>query len=130
MIYLDSSALVKLVFEERESGALADWLAERDGVPRISSALARVEVLRTCRLIAPVALWAAERVLDGLDLVPVDRQVLAAATVLEPEGLPTLDALHLATAVSIGASVEAFICYDLRLDRAADLAGLPVASPG
>ena len=44
-IYLDSSALIKLVFEEAESAALRAFLA--DHPLRASSVLARVEVLRT-----------------------------------------------------------------------------------
>ena len=52
MIYLDSSALVKLALTEPESAALASWLAERSGQPLVSSALHRAEV--------PRAVWRAE----------------------------------------------------------------------
>jgi len=41
MIYLDSSALVKLALTEPESAALARWMAERSGQPLVSSALHR-----------------------------------------------------------------------------------------
>jgi predicted nucleic acid-binding protein len=37
MIYLDSSALVKLVHPEAESATLQLWLAERAGMPRVTS---------------------------------------------------------------------------------------------
>ena len=33
MIYLDSSALLKLLFEESESAALALWISEQTGTP-------------------------------------------------------------------------------------------------
>ena len=46
MIYLDSSALVKLALAEPETAALARWLAERADQPLISSALYRAEVPR------------------------------------------------------------------------------------
>ncbi|MHB1640945.1 MAG: hypothetical protein ACYCUD_14125, partial [Candidatus Dormibacteria bacterium] len=36
MIYLDSSALVKLLFQEPESGALTSWLTVRAEVPKLS----------------------------------------------------------------------------------------------
>ena len=46
VIYLDSSALLKLLHDEAESAALADWLTARMGTPIVSSALAKVEVVR------------------------------------------------------------------------------------
>jgi uncharacterized protein len=49
VIYLDSSALVQLVFEEAESGALAQLLADRPELPRTSSQLSTIELVRTCR---------------------------------------------------------------------------------
>jgi len=49
MIYLDSSALLKLLFEESESAALALWIAERADTPMVSSELAKVEVVRATR---------------------------------------------------------------------------------
>ena len=44
MIYIDSTALVKLALTEPESGALATWLAERSEHPLVSSALHQAEV--------------------------------------------------------------------------------------
>ena len=129
MIYLDSSALVKLVFEEKESAALADWLSGHQDLPLISSALATVEVLRTCRKINPVALWLAQRIVDGLDLVAVDADVIRAAALLEPSELRSLDALHLASALSVGSATVTFVSYVVRLSEAAAHAGLAVASP-
>lgn len=58
MIYLDTSAALKLVLPEAETGALEQWIAERIGVPRISSRLLRIEMLRTVRRYAPTA-WSA-----------------------------------------------------------------------
>jgi predicted nucleic acid-binding protein len=51
MIYLDSSALLKLLVEERESAALADWILERSATPKVSSELATLEVVRAARLL-------------------------------------------------------------------------------
>lgn len=42
MIYLGSSALLKLLFEESESAALALWISERAGT-LVRSELAKVE---------------------------------------------------------------------------------------
>jgi uncharacterized protein len=129
LIYLDSSALLKLLFEEPESAALARWIEERTGTPAVSSELARVEVLRASRRLNPAALPAARSLLAQLDLIPPTSVLLAeAAEVGEPQ-LRTLDALHLASALSIRSELSAFVAYDRRLAAAAADAGLEPARP-
>lgn len=130
MIYLDSSALVKLVREETESAALEGWLADRGTLSLVSSDLATVEVLRACRRWDPRALGVARSLLSGVDLVPLSRAVVAEAAELEEPLLRSLDALHLASALSIGADLTAFIAYDERLSGAAHALGLPWSAPG
>ncbi len=76
MIYLDSSALLKLIFEEPESAALEGWLSSRGSVPKVSSELARVEVLRASRRISPDTVPAAVTMLSQLDLVPLSGGVI------------------------------------------------------
>ena len=129
MIYLDSSALIKLVFEEPESSVLAGWMSDHEEFPRVSSVLACVEVARSCRAIAPAAQWLADRVLGGIDLLAIDAAVIADAATLEPVGLRCLDSLHLAGARSILSSLTAFVSYDRQLCDAAAAVGLPVVSP-
>ena len=128
MVYLDSSALVKLVVTEPESTALLQYL--RDHPERVSSALARVEVCRALRRTgAPeAALQRADQVLARIALVAMDEPLLRAAATLPPRGLRSLDALHLATALSLD-DLVAVVTYDQRLDAAAARAGLAVASP-
>ena len=46
MIYLDTSAALKLVVAEPETRRLELWMAERAGIPRVSSRLLRIEMLR------------------------------------------------------------------------------------
>ena len=70
MVYLDSSALVKLVITEAESPALRRYLA--DEPERASCALARVEVLRAVRGHGSAALTRARRLLQRLNLVQLD----------------------------------------------------------
>jgi predicted nucleic acid-binding protein len=130
LIYLDSSALLKLLFEEHESAALADWLTERAGLPRVSSQLSTVEVLRACRRIDAAALPDARTLLAQLDLVPLVGPVVQQAGDLDDPGLRSLDALHLASALSIGADLETFVAYDRRLLGAASASGLPTCQPG
>jgi uncharacterized protein len=128
MLYLDSSALVKLVVAEAETPALRAFLA---GWPdRVSSALARVEVLRAVKRIdAGSAMHRrATRVLARVALVRIDDAILAAAARMAPKALRTLDAIHLATARSLD-GLAGIVTYDLRLRRAAAHARLKVWSP-
>jgi predicted nucleic acid-binding protein len=129
-VYLDSSAIVKLITPEAESSVLFDVL---DRWPdRVSSALSRVEVER--------ALWRAaasravrrraEQVLASMTLVRIDEAVLMRASRFRTPSLRTGDAIQLATAISLGDDPEAFITYDERLAAAARAHGLAVLHPG
>ena len=128
LLYLDSSALVKLVATEAETAALRSFLG---GWPdRVSSALARVEVLRAVRRMgasAPVRRRAA-RVLARVALVRIDEAVLAAAVRLRPAELRTVDAIHLATAQTLD-DLAGIVTYDTRLARAASRLGVAIWSP-
>ncbi len=130
MIYLDSSALLKLVFEEPESAALDNWLSARSDLPVVSSELAKVEVVRACRPMEANALPGARALLAALDLIPLTGDVLDDAADVGETLLPSLDAIHLASALTIRDELSAFIAYDLRLGDAAAFAGLPVMRPG
>lgn len=129
LLYLDSSAVVKLVTRQPESRALFGLL--EPWPDRISSALARVEVLRALlRARASAAeLRRADDVLSRIALVKIDSEVLATAAVLEPRDLRTLDAIHLATAVSVGADLGGLVSYDRRLANAAKALGIEVWAP-
>ncbi len=128
MLYLDSSAIVKLVLTELESDALQIYLAEHK--EHVSSKLARVEVLRALRRAhkPPLALLHAKRIVSRMSLVALDERILAQAASLDPPGLRSLDAIHLATALSLD-GLDALVTYDRRLRDAAADAGLTVVSP-
>lgn len=68
-------------------------------------------------------------ILAGLTLVPVDSLTLETAAGFGEYGLRALDAIHLATAMSPGEDLDAFIAYDERLLAAAEAAGLIVEEP-
>ena len=129
MIYLDSSALVKLVFEEAESEALVQWLAERQEVPKISSELSTVELVRTSRRRDETTVIGARQVLMGLNLVPMTLDLIEQAALVGPAELRILDAIHLASALSVSEDVTTFVVYDTRLRTAVVDAGLEVAAP-
>lgn len=130
MIYLDSSALLKLLHDEAESAALADWLTARAGTPLVSSALAKIEVVRACRRINPATLREAAAMLAGLDLIPLSDAVIDQAADVGETMLRSLDAIHLASALSIQPGLTAFVAYDRRLAEAASTAGLELLVPG
>jgi uncharacterized protein len=99
VIYLDSSALMKLIRMENETAALCDWLGERSEQPVVSSELGRVEVLRAARRVGGRTLTEARAVVGDIDLIPLDRTVQDLASDIGHPLLRTLDALHLASAV-------------------------------
>jgi predicted nucleic acid-binding protein len=127
VVYLDSSALVKLVVAERESGALRRYLRSRP--QRASCALAKVEVLRAVRPHGGAAMKRARALLRRLDLVQLDDDLLDAAAALDAGVLRSLDAIHLAAAQVLGGDLTAVVTYDDRMTTAAGRLGLPIAAP-
>lgn len=125
--YLDSSAIVKLVSVERETGALRRFLHKQQTLA--SSSLARVEVIRAGRQRGPVTLRRARSVLTRISPVRLDDALIEAAAFLDPITLRTLDAIHLASAMAFGDDLEAVVSYDARMRSAADALGLPVVAP-
>jgi uncharacterized protein len=96
----------------------------------VSSALLAVEGVRACVRYGRPYASAAREGLASVALLPLDEPLLAQAATLAPPTLRTLDALHLASALSIGTDLGVLLVYDTRLRQAAVDAGLPVASPG
>jgi uncharacterized protein len=126
-IYLDSSAIVKLVVDEPESAALRRYLRRRR--PLVSSALARTEVLRAVLLEGEDGLARARDVLSSVELIRLNNRVLDAAGVLRPEDVRSLDAIHLATAQQLGSDLGRLVAYDERMLEAANTLGLRTHAP-
>lgn len=135
LLYLDASALVKLVRDEPETAALRSFLA---GADLVSSELVLTEVPRAIHRAAArdpglplvALLERCGKLLDAVALQPVDRAVLAAAGAFSEPALRALDAIHVAAAVDLSPT-DAFVSYDQRHSAAARLAGLrTVAPPG
>lgn len=132
-VYADSSALLKLVRAEPESRALQALLTRKArSHPHsrlLSSTLALTEVMRVARRWAPEAAARASDVLQAVTLIPLDYPLLRYAGLLDPPGLRSLDAIHLATALSLESEVEAVVTYDHRFVAACQLVGIRVESP-
>ena len=128
-VYADASALVKLVVEERETAALEEFVNLR--TPLIATcALAVVEVLRAVRIagLGGEGASRARRHFDAAVLLDIDRELIEAAIGWTSARIRSLDAIHLASALRVGA--REMLVYDRRLAEAAEAAGLEVLSPG
>ncbi len=129
MIYLDSAAIVKLVHAEPESEMLRAWLADRAEIGWVSSVLAEVESFRAVARHSPEAVVRLTPVLDLIELVGLDPGIRILAQTVTPPTVRSLDAIHLATALRLGAQLTSFVTYDKRLADAAAGVGLTVDAP-
>ena len=126
LAYLDASAFVKLVLAEPESQALDVAL---DDWRWTSSALLEVEATLTVLRRDAGRLDALRALLGAVRMIEIDADVRGAAGDLTDPGLRSLDAIHLATALSLGDRCSAFFAYDERLIAAARAHGLTVTVP-
>ena len=126
--YIDTSALVKLVVSEAETEALRSWLAEGPREP-VACDLVRTELLRAVRRATPDRVVQARAVLDAVTLVEVATTIFEEAGRLDPAVLRTLDAVHVAAALSLGDNLDGLVTYDDRLAVAAEANGIAVTSP-
>jgi predicted nucleic acid-binding protein len=127
LTYLDSSALVKLVIREAETAPLRAFL--EDHPFRVSSRIAEVEVIRAVARASASAIPAAQSLLRTIGLIELDASVLRAAARLEPAELRTLDAVHVASAMSLADELDVVVVYDARLALALTNEGIEVVSP-
>lgn len=130
VVYVDTSALLKRVIVEAESPAVRRVLREHhaDHALLTVSSLAWVEVWRSLRRAAVSDVQAtAHAALAGIAEFPLNEAILERARRVGPDELRSLDAIHLASAIAVGA--DSILTYDDRLAGAADSAGLVVLAP-
>jgi uncharacterized protein len=127
LIYLDTSALLKLVFPEAESEALAAYLP--NDAQAVSSVLLIVEARRGTVRRAPRRLPRLDTMLARIRKVEISDAVIESAGRLPDPMLRSLDAIHLATALLIRDDIDLLLSYDDRLLAAAASHGLPTAAP-
>jgi uncharacterized protein len=129
-LYLDSSAIVKLIQRETESDALRRFLRRHRDDRRVTSALARVEVVRAILDGGPAALAHARRQLARVDEITLDSDLLdTAATIAPGERLRSLDAIHLASAQMLAPDLRAVVTYDQRMAAAGHALGITIEAP-
>jgi predicted nucleic acid-binding protein len=123
--YLDASAIVKLVRVEQESPGMLRWYQESERL--VTSRVGIIESRRAARR-GDGDLVQLSLVIDRLEVFEVDDDVDLRASAIGPLSLRTLDAIHIATALSIP-GLGSFVTYDDRLAEAAWAVGLPVVRP-
>lgn len=127
MIYIDTSALLRVIFPDDTTPALQRYLGRDPAL--VSSALLRVEARRGTVRRAPLRLPQVDVVLSEVEVVGIGDAVVESAGRLSDPNLRSLDAIHLATALLINEDVDALLTYDIRLADAARAHGLEVVSP-
>lgn len=125
--YLDTSAFVKLCWPEPESEALHGYL--RDWPLRVSAVLLCTEALRAAQRQPAARIDRTQRLLERIPMLEIDRALFRQAGLLGPPTMRSLDAVHIAAALSLGPDLGVVITYDERMAAAARLFGLPVVSP-
>lgn len=112
MIYLDATALSRLVNADPHTPALMDYLRAESPVQWFTCAVTRIELLRIATQIHPDAEIRARTVLASCDLVAVTDRLLDAAAALRPMPSSTVNALHIAAAASAGPRLQSLVTYD------------------
>ena len=125
ILFLDTSALVKLYVEETHSAAVREWVAE-------------AEVVAVCRVAYPEAVSALSRRMRAGDLPKSGYGVASRALRrdwdrLAVVGLRGFDAIHLSSAMAVASAPAGpdvlFSSFDTALNRAAAGERLQVLSP-
>lgn len=127
-LYLDASAIVKLVVSEAETDALSRHI---DGAALITSEISEVEVPRAAYLRTGLdeSLRHAEAVLARFNLIALDDELRHDAARARPGDLRSLDAIHLASCLRVAKYLEAVVVYDKRLTKSLRARGFRVESP-
>jgi predicted nucleic acid-binding protein len=129
LYYADTSAVIKLLVEERHSEAFAAFYDSHADDEWVSSALLRIEVTRAVTRAMPSLLPAARDLLLAFSSIAIDEDIVTGAMSEPDRSLRALDAIHLATARVFGPDLTAMTCYDGRLIKAAADAGITTVSP-
>lgn len=128
LVYMDTSAFVKLVIPELETEALIAELTP--DVRMVASEILEVEAMRAARRASgQEAADTARAQLAGVRLLPLTAQVRKRASELDPNTLRSLDAIHIATALDLGERLDCVYVYDTRMIAAAETLGLRTSTP-
>jgi len=133
LVYLDSSAAVKLILREDDSNPLQRFIQGENpwqqALRLVGSDLVRVETLRACARSHPQGAAKASELMRAISLVRISPAHIALGATHPPPELRTLDALHLVTALTLTPELVGMLTYDQRLGASASAAGIKTFSP-
>jgi len=125
--YLDSSAILKLILNEKESKSLVNFLSAEV----MTSTISRVEVVRTLNRLYPLSVVKGQEILSSILMVPMNSVVLSSAeNFSESITLRSLDAIQVATVIFLNKAIDGLVTYDKQMIENAKKLGLKVISPG
>jgi predicted nucleic acid-binding protein len=124
--YLDTSALLKLVVQEKESAALRKVVGDDD----VTSSFTRLEVTRALKLYSAKTKKDASTLLNLISLIPIDFGIMTQAElIIQGSELKVPDAIHVATAIKMGSLIKGIITYDQQMASVASRLGIRVLAP-
>ena len=133
LVYLDSSAALKLILREDDSNPLQRFIQGENpwqqALRLVGSDLVRVETMRACARSHPQGAAKASELMRAISLVRISPAHIALGATHPPPELRTLDALHLVTALTLTPELVGMITYDERLRESANAAGIKTFSP-
>ncbi|MDO5699565.1 MAG: type II toxin-antitoxin system VapC family toxin [Dermatophilus congolensis] len=124
--YLDTSAALKLLLEEAESAALAAAI-DAEAPTLASCLLLETECRRAAHRAPGITQQSVSSLLARVDVYEVTPALYREAGLLPGATLRSLDAIHLAACIRIGA--DALVTYDHRTADAARDLGISVHAP-
>lgn len=134
ILYVDTSALLKLLVREAESAAIERELLTWSELA--TSVIAEVELPRA---VARAREERADAVIDGslvlqgvlssAAIIPLSESVIAVARRAKPVHVGALDAIHIASALSLDKQLAGVATYDKRMQDALELLGVRVIAP-
>jgi uncharacterized protein len=130
LYYADTSAVIKLLVEQRHSQVFAAFYDSHTDDEWVSSALLRIELTRAVTRAMPALLPDARDLLTAFSYIAIDDDIVEGAMNEPDRRLRSLHAIHLATARLLAPELDAVVTYDDRLTTAATDAGLTTVSPG
>lgn len=125
LVYVDTSAAASLLKTEAQSLALKEWLVNSES-SLISSAILETE-LRRVAMRTGASQTRATAILMRIAQVQLDQPILRSAGQLKGPFLRSLDAIHIQTALMIGA--RTVLTYDKRMMEAAAYFDMDVLAP-
>jgi hypothetical protein len=130
VLYLDASALIRLIQRGKWSEALEQFLDTSRTDNLVTSVVSEIEIGRVVWHAAPSAPPLARRQLGRCHQIPLDARLLRQSAMTSPgQAMRNFESIHLTSAKSLGHRLRALVTYEESLARTALTWGLPVRSP-